>query len=150
MIHPAARFAATYAILTASHEVADHWVQQDTQAVAKGAPGPAGARACAAHVCSYVATQGLALLAADRLLGLRLRPGRAAAALAVSAITHYVADRQGGHWRDEHPRGVARLAAATGHAGWLQRDPGAGYLMDQAWHKGWIAVAALTAAGGPS
>ena len=52
------------------------------------------------------------------------------------------------HWRDPEPRGVVRLAAATGHAGCLQRDPGAGYLMDQSWHIGWIAVAAFVAAAG--
>lgn len=143
----AARFAAAYAVLTASHEVADHWVQIDAQATRKGDPGPAGARACALHVATYTATQGLALLAADRLLGLGLNPRRAVAALAVSAVTHYVADRQGGHWRDNHPRGVARLAAVTGHRGWLERDPGSPYLMDQAWHKGWIAIAAMVAAG---
>lgn len=143
-----AQFAAAYAVLTASHEVADHWVQTDAQAVAKGSPDRAGALACVRHVATYAGTQALALLAADRLLSLRLRPGRAAAALAVSALTHYAADRQGGHWRDEEPRGVVRLAAVTGHSGWLSRDPGAGYLLDQAWHKGWIVVAAAVAAGG--
>ncbi len=142
----AARFAAVYAALTASHEVADHWVQIDAQATVKGQPGREGAVACAKHVASYAATQALALAATNRALDLRLTPGRAAFALAVSAVTHYAADRQGGHWRDEQPRGVVRLAAATGHAGWLQRDPGAGYLLDQSWHKGWIAVAALLAA----
>jgi hypothetical protein len=141
----AAQFAAVYALLTAAHEVGDHWVQRDTEATTKGDPGAAGARACAVHVATYTATQGLALLAGHRLLGLRLTPGRAAAALAVSAITHYAADRQGGHWRDAEPRGVVRLAAVTGHRGWLERDPGAGYLLDQAWHKGWIAAAALIA-----
>lgn len=145
----ATRFAAAYAVLTASHEVADHWVQRDAEAVTKGNPGPAGARSCAVHVATYTATQAAALLAADRLLGLGLSWRRAALGLAVSAVTHYVADRQGGHWADEHSRGVVRLAAATGHAGWLERDPGAGYLMDQAWHKGWIAVAAAIAAGTP-
>jgi len=143
-----ARFAAVGFLLTAAHELADHWVQIDAQAVAKGRPGREGAVACAKHVATYTATQGAALYAGQRFLGLRLTPGRAAAALAVSAVTHYIADRQGGHWRDEHPRGVARLAAATGHAGWLQRDPNAGYLLDQSWHKAWIAVAALVAAGG--
>lgn len=141
-----AQFAAVYALLTASHEVADHWVQRDAEATAKGTPGPAGARACAVHIATYTATQGLALLAGQHILGLRLASGRAVAALAVSAATHYVADRQGGHWGDPHPRGLVRLAAATGHAGWLQRDKGAGYLLDQSWHKGWIAVAALVAA----
>lgn len=141
-----ARFAAVYALLTASHEVGDHWTQRDREAVAKGLPGPAGAKACATHVATYTATQAAALLAADRMLGLGLTWRRTTAALAISAVTHYVADRQAGHWRDPHPRGVARLAAATGHRGWLERDPGSPYLLDQAWHKGWIAVAALVAA----
>ncbi|NUQ95675.1 MAG: hypothetical protein HOY79_03645 [Streptomyces sp.] len=144
---PSARFAAVYAALTASHELADHWVQIDTQAVAKGKPGREGAVACAKHVATYTATQALALYATSRLLGLHLRLSRALAALAVSAATHYAADRQGGHWGDAQPRGVVRLAA-VGHATWLQRDPGAGYLMDQAWHKTWITVAAAVAAGG--
>lgn len=146
----AACFAAAYAVLTASHEVADHWVQRDREAVAKGNPGPDGARACVIHVATYTVTQGLALLAADRFLGLRLDWRRAALGLTVSAVTHYIADRQGGHWADPHPRGVVRLAAATGHTGWLARDPGAGYLLDQSWHKGWIAAAAAiaTAEGG--
>lgn len=108
-----------------------------------------GVRACALHVATYTATQAAALLAADRLLGLGLSWRRATAGLAISAATHYLADRQGGHWRDEDPRGVVKLAASTGHAGWLQRDPGAGYLMDQSWHKGWIAVAAAVIGGGP-
>jgi hypothetical protein len=145
MTSSAAQFAAVYALLTAAHEVGDHWVQRDAEAAVKGTPGAAGARACMVHVATYTATQGLALLAGQQLLGLRLTPRRAVAALAVSAITHYVADRQGGHWRDAEPRGVVRLAAVTGHAGWLKRDPGAGYLLDQSWHKGWIAVAALLA-----
>jgi hypothetical protein len=148
MTNRAAQFAAAYAALTAAHEVADHWVQIDAQAVAKGGGDAAGVRACVSHVATYTATQAAALYAVQRATGMRLSWRRAAVGLAVSAVTHYVADRQGGHWRDEEPRGVVRLAAATGHAGWLKRDPNAGYLMDQAWHKGWIAVAAAVAAGG--
>lgn len=144
----AARFAATYAALTAAHEVADHWVQIDDQAVNKGKTNRDGAIACAEHVITYTATQALTLAAVQRATGMRLSWKRAALGLAISAATHYIADRQGGHWRDEQPSGIVRLAAATGHAGWLQRDPNAGYLMDQSWHKGWIAVAALVAAGG--
>lgn len=143
MTAAAVRATAAYAALTASHEVADHWGQVDRDAVAKGRPGREGIIACARHVATYTATQAIALYAADRVLGLGLNRKRALAGLAISAVTHYVADRQGGHWRDEQPRGIVKLAARTGHAGWLQRDPGAGYLMDQSWHKGWIGVAAL-------
>ena len=148
MTSRAAQFAAVYAALTASHEVADHWVQIDAQAVSKGKPGSEGTLACVSHVATYTATQAVALYAVKRATGLQLSWRRAALGLAVSAVTHYVADRQGGHWRDEDPRGVVRLAAGTGHAGWLSRDPNAGYLMDQSWHKGWIAVVAAVAAGG--
>ena len=143
----ALRFAVVYATLTASHEVADHWVQINSQAVVKGEPGWPGRLACASHVATYTATQCFALLAADRLLGLRLNPRRIAVALVVSAGTHYWADRSAGHWRDETPHGVARLAAVTGHADWLKGDPNAGYRMDQAWHKGFLWAAALIAAG---
>lgn len=144
----AARFAAAYAALAAAHEVADHWVQVDDQAVRKGNRDRDGALACLEHVATYTATQAVALAAVQRATRMRLSWKRAALGLAVSAATHYIADRQGGHWRDDQPYGIVRLAAATGHAGWLQRDPNAGYLMDQAWHKGWILAAALIAAGG--
>lgn len=142
-----ARFAAVYAALTASHEVADHWVQVDAHATVKGQPDREGAVACAKHVATYTATQAVALAAVQRATGMRLSWKRAALGLAVSAATHYIADRQGGHWRDDEPSGIVRLAAATGHAGWLKRDPNAGYLMDQSWHKGWIAIAAALVAG---
>jgi hypothetical protein len=72
----AARFAAAYAVLTAAHEVGDYWVQRDAEAVAKGRHGHEGRLACARHVASYTATQGVALLAADRAFGLGLAPGR--------------------------------------------------------------------------
>jgi hypothetical protein len=148
MTDRAAQFAAVYAALTASHEVADHWVQIDDQAVNKGKANEYGVKACLEHVLTYTATQAAALVTVQRVTGIQLSWKRAALGLGVSAVTHYVADRQGGHWRDEQPRGIVRLAAKTGHAGWLKRDPNAGYLMDQAWHKGWIAVAAAVVAGG--
>ncbi|RMI39759.1 hypothetical protein EBN88_14285 [Streptomyces triticirhizae] len=117
-------------------------------AARKGGPGPAGAAACAGHVALYTALQAGALYGADRLLGLGLRPRRAAAALAISAVTHYAADRQGGHWQDppETARGLVRLAQRTGKGRWLARDPGAGPLLDQSWHKTWVAIAAAVTA----
>jgi len=135
----AAQFGAVYAALTASHEVADYWVQRDAE----------GRAACARHVASYTAKQALALAAADRGLGLGLGWRRIGAALAVSAATHYIADRSGGRWREEGPSTrLVRFARRTGHTQWLSRDLGAGPLLDQAWHRGWITVAAAVAAGG--
>lgn len=148
----ATRFAATCAVLTAAHEVGDYLIQRDGDATAKGGPGRAGRAACARHVASYTLTQAAALAAADATLRLRLRPGRAAAGLALSAITHYAADRCAGHWADtsETAPTLVRFAHRHGKRKWLTRDPNAGALIDQAWHKGWIALAAAIAATGPA
>ncbi len=42
---------------------------------------------------------------------------------------------------------LVHLAHHSGKGQWLTRDPGAGPLLDQSWHKGWITAAALVAAG---
>lgn len=144
----ASRFAAAYAALTAAHEVGDHWAQTDAQAVAKGTSGSEGAQACARHVATYTATQAVALVFTAKVTGMKLHTGRALSALALSALTHYVADRSAGHWKDTDPTGVPALAHITGSGGWLQRDPNAAYLLDQSWHKGWIFLAALVASSG--
>jgi hypothetical protein len=143
----AARAATAYAALTAAHEVGDYLIQSDTDAAAKGCPGPEGRAACARHVATYTATQAVALYAANRLLDLRLRPARAAAGLALSGLTHYVVDRCAGHWADTSSDAPALVQAvhALGKETWLTRDPGAAALLDQALHKGFIALAALVA-----
>ncbi|MFD7922469.1 hypothetical protein ACFV3R_24995 [Streptomyces sp. NPDC059740] len=148
----AARYAATYAILTAAHEVADHLVQVDRDATTKGHPGSEGRAACLRHVASYTLTQALALTAANRGLRLGLNTRWALAGLALSAATHYAADRSGGRWA-ENPKQqpttrLVRAAHAIGKGEWLTHDPQAGYRIDQAWHKGWIAIAAGVAAVG--
>lgn len=145
----ATRFAAAYAALTAAHEVGDYIIQNNADAALKGKPGPAGRAACARHVTTYTLTQAVALAAADRAFGLRLNWARAAAGLAVSAVTHYAADRCAGHWGDTSDQAplLVRAAHAQGKEGWLIGDHRAGALLDQAWHKGWIAVAATIAAG---
>ncbi|MET8539204.1 hypothetical protein ABZW03_00885 [Kitasatospora sp. NPDC004799] len=142
----AARFAAAYALLRAAGDVADHWIQTDHQATTKGhhdhtdgQSSAAGRRACAAHVASYTAAQAAALLGGARLLGVRLRPGPVAAALALSAVTHYVADRR---------EPLRRLADATGKGVFVRlADHGmnGGYLLDQSWHHAFEALAALIA-----
>ncbi|MGW6416326.1 hypothetical protein [Streptomyces sp. NPDC055055] len=146
----AARFAATYALLTGAHEVGDYIIQSDADAKAKGTPGREGAAACLRHVSTYTLTQAAALLAANRYLGLGLRPGRMTAALALSAATHYAADRCAGHWADttDQAPALVRAAHAIGKTGWLTADPKAGALLDQAWHKGCITLAAAVAASG--
>ncbi|MFJ4703162.1 hypothetical protein ACIP5N_33930 [Streptomyces sp. NPDC088768] len=147
--HHAVQAAVAYAALVTTHEVGDYIIQRDADAKAKGKHGPAGAAACARHVGSYIAVQTLALYAADRYLRLGLSKRRAAAGLALSAVTHYVADRCAGHWADDSEGAplLVRAAHAAGKTGWLQGDPTAGPLIDQAWHKGWIGAAALVVAG---
>ncbi|MET9819605.1 hypothetical protein [Streptomyces sp. NPDC006355] len=149
---PAATYATAYAVLTAAHEAGDYLIQRDTDARDKGNHGPAGRAACARHVASYTATQALALLAADRGLRLGLNWKRAAAGLALSAATHYLADRCATHWPEDGPHAplLVRAAHAAGKGTWLQRDPAAGALLDQAWHKTCIALAAAVAASGRS
>ncbi|MFB7904850.1 hypothetical protein ACFC1T_00275 [Kitasatospora sp. NPDC056076] len=133
----AARFAAAYALLRGSADIADHWIQSDHQATTKGQDGAAGRWACAAHVASYTAVQGAVLLGGARLLGLRLRPGPVAAALALSAASHYVADRRAP---------LRRVADATGKGAFVRMaDHGlnGAYLLDQAWHHAFETCAAL-------
>ncbi|MFJ8040167.1 hypothetical protein ACIRBX_06585 [Kitasatospora sp. NPDC096147] len=141
----AARFAAAYALLRSAADVADHWVQTHHQATTKGqhnhlgTPSAAGRRACAAHVATYTATQAAALLAGSRVLGIRLRPLPVVAALALSAGTHYVADRR---------EPLRRLADAVGkgdHYRLTTCGMNGSYQLDQAFHHGVEAVAALIA-----
>ncbi|MER0443101.1 hypothetical protein ABR738_00670 [Streptomyces sp. Edi4] len=122
-----AHFGTAYALLRAAADGADHWVQSAVCAQAKGATDAApvvyedprtqvktpfgtngGRRACAWHVVTYTATQGLVLVAGTRVLGVRLHPGAVAGALALSSLTHYAADRR-------VPNGLLhRLAKKTG------------------------------------
>jgi hypothetical protein len=157
-----AKFAASYALLRAAADVADHWVQSDYCAQAKGATDAApvttvsektgektvngtrqGRRACAWHVLTYTATQGAVLAAGSRAVGVRLHPGAVAGALALSGVTHYIADRR-------VPNGVLhRLAKATGKERFYKlADFGmnGAYALDQAWHHGFETLAAIVAA----
>jgi hypothetical protein len=136
-----ARFLVASAALTAAHQVADHWVQTDHQAATKGGQGWRARLACARHVATYTTTQGLALVGAAKWLGVPLAGRWTAAALATSAVTHYVADRR---------EPLRRMAEATnlGRFYRLKADGLNGaYLMDQSWHYGWIFAAALITAG---
>lgn len=161
MKYRAAHFAAVYALLRAAADYADHWGQSDFDAQAKGATDAApvtythedtgevstvgthgGRRACARHVIQYTATQGLVLVAGSRLLGIRLHPAAVAAALAVSGVTHYAADRR-------VPNGLLhRLAKAGGKERFYKlADFGmnGAYCLDQSWHHSWETLAALVA-----
>ncbi|MFD4178151.1 hypothetical protein [Streptomyces anulatus] len=158
MNHRSTAFAAAYALMRVASDHSDHWGQSDFDAQCKGATDKApveykhedgatvtvgtegGRRACLHHVLQVTATQGLALLAGTRVLGIRLHPGAVAAALAVSGLTHYAADRR-------VPQGLLqRLAKATGKERFYTlADFGlnGSYCLDQSWHHSWETLAAL-------
>lgn len=101
-----------------------------------------GINACAWHCLTYTATQAVAVGIGARVLGIRLHPGAAAAALALSGITHFIADRR-------VPGGALEtLATKTGKGNFFRlADHGinGAYCLDSAWHHGWETIAALIA-----
>ncbi|MYV56523.1 transcriptional regulator [Streptomyces sp. SID3212] len=139
----AAAAGALYALTRVSADLGDHWIQTHNQALTKAQDSAAGRRACAAHVATYVAAQAVTVGAGALLLGIRITPGRAIAALAVSGITHYAADRRAP---------VRRLAETIGKKGFydLGGPLGGSYLLDQSLHHAAEAVAvAILATGTP-
>lgn len=146
----AVTFAALLPGLVVAHQVADHWVQTDYQALHKADPGWPGRRACARHVATYTAVTAGVVVALWLALGLAITPVGFVAGQVVSAGTHYWADRRAT---------LARLARAVGKSEmWEQlgqprpdRDDlttlGTGvYALDQSWHGAWLLVAALLTA----
>jgi hypothetical protein len=155
--------------LYAGHHVGDYWIQTDHQARHKGDPGAGGRRACLAHVAGYVATQAACLALVTLVTGLDTSVLGLVAGLAVSGITHYLADRR------EHGIMFRLARLLPGKAAFLElgkpRDwvvlahdgktfeqglrpldnPTLGtgaWALDQAWHIFWgVFVAALVMAG---
>lgn len=126
--------AGVFAALFAAHHVADHWVQTQRQCDRKGLPGRQGRIACAAHVAFYTATAAAALLVLFAVTGWWPHPAALVAGLLVSALTHYVADRR---------EPLKRLAYAIGKTRDFVERGGGLYVLDQAFHIGWLFVAAL-------
>ncbi|MFM9812793.1 transcriptional regulator [Streptomyces scabiei] len=142
----ATRSAAAYALLRMAADLGDHWLQTHHQAVTKGQhdendgqSSRAGRIACTAHVATYTATQAAVLYAGSRALGLRLKPGRVAAALALSAGTHWWADRR------VHLKAVAEAIGKSDYYH-LGGPLGGNYALDQAFHHAVETAAALIAA----
>lgn len=138
----AANAAVAYAAMRSAAGIGDFWAQTSHQAIHKADAGLSGHRAMAGHVGSYAATQAVALVAADRLLGMGLRPSRIAAAVAFSAATHWFIDRR---WP------VRRAAEALGKKEFLGLDKtvfGSHFHLDQSAHHLMEGVAAVIAARG--
>jgi hypothetical protein len=158
----AVTFAAVFAVLYAAHQVGDHWPStyhgamskgiRRREAIAAGLHPYTGPRACAAHVATYTATGVLFLAALVWRTGLELSLSRTAAALAVSAVTHYWADRRYTlKWLCDQLSCIGkdrfyRLGAPReGHDDNVTLGTGA-YALDQSFHIFWLFVAALIAA----
>lgn len=141
----AARFAATFAALLAAHHVGDYWIQTDHQAANKGRHGDhsentAGRHACLAHVASYTATTTAAVAGANQVLRLGASWRAVLAGQAISAITHYWADRR---------HTLRGLATRTGKLDFYERGEGlarGSAVLDQSWHLAWLGIAALATA----
>jgi hypothetical protein len=144
-------FAAAFAALYVAHQVGDHWVQREGQALGKTAPGWPGRLDCLEHVAGLVACKVVALLLVGVVTGLPLSPWFVAVALAADGAAHYWADRRST---------LARLAELAGKGEfWQLGQPRPGhddaphlgtgaYALDQSWHVAWLFVAALIIAGG--
>lgn len=133
--------AVVFVALYAGHQLGDHVVQSDNDAMGKGAPTAdllaqglhpwTGWAACLRHVGSYTFVQAAALALISLVAPLTLTG--AAAALALSASTHAVVDRR---WL------VRWLITVKRCHGW--RD--APYLLDQSIHIGVLLIASVVAA----
>lgn len=159
---PALTFAAVFGALYAAHMVGDHWPSthhgamrkgmRRRDAVAAGLHPHTGPRACAAHVATYTATGALFLALLVWRTGLPLDPWRMPAALLVSAITHYWADRRYTlAWLCRQLAFIGKDRFYTLGAPRPGRDDnptlGTGaYALDQSFHILWLFIAALIAA----
>lgn len=161
MRNTAANAAATLAALRVAAHVADHWFQTGHQAAHKADAGIDGHRAMAGHVASYAGSQAVVLIAADKLLGMGLKPSRIAAAVAVSAATHWFIDRRWpvrkasellgktGCKRDgkcADPEHAADGSECDGGFHGLGGPLGGAYILDQSAHHLMEAAAAVIAA----
>lgn len=120
-------------ILLLTHEWADYWGQRHGDAVAKGQPTRRGQLACLTHVGMYLAQCHGVLLLVLLAVGLPVNPIVFGLGVVVNGSQHYWADRR---------VYIIALARATGRGDFIDNGNGAG-LLDQSWHKGWIAVVAV-------
>ncbi|MEU5932827.1 MULTISPECIES: DUF3307 domain-containing protein [Micromonospora] len=144
-----AAFAAVFVALFVAHQVADHWIQTQHQADCKGRPGWPGRIACAAHVATYTLTALVALAALALSTDLDVSPGRAAAGLTISAVTHYIADRRTPLKRLAELTGSAKFYALGCPRPGRDDNPSLGtgsYALDQSFHYLFLFVAALVIA----
>ena len=144
-----APFAAVFVALFVAHQVADHWIQTQHQADCKGRPGWPGRIACAVHVATYTLAATVALAALALSTDLDVRLDQVAAGLAISAVTHYIADRRTPLKRLADLVGAGRFHALGIPRAGRDDNPSlctGSYALDQSFHYLLLFVAALVIA----
>lgn len=145
-------FAVTFICLYAAHHVGDQWIQTNWQATTKGKTGKerwSGRLACGLHVATYTATGAAFLAVPVLLLGLALNTPLVLAGFAISAITHYIADRRAPLINlAKRLRRDRYIAYATVVRRPDEPEEGTGpgtglYHLDQSWHFAWLFVSAV-------
>lgn len=144
-------FPILFIALVVGHDVGDHWIQTDHQAACKGDDDWHGRLQCALHVVTYTATQLVAIAAVWLFLDVPVTAAGLTVGLAVSAGTHYWADRRTTLRKLCALFGNRMLAFYELGAPRAGRDdnPSIGtgaYALDQSWHKGWLFVSAIVMA----
>lgn len=142
-------FAVVLPAPLVAHHVADHWTQTPRQARHKGDRGWPGRRACAGHVASYTVVTTAVTVLVWWLFALPITPAGLLAGQAVSAVTHYVADRRVPLIRLARLVGKAEFAVFGAPRPGRDDNPHLGtgaYALDQSWHWWWLLVAAVCTA----
>jgi hypothetical protein len=142
---PGVRFAASFVALLAAHQLADYWAQTDYQVQNKGRHGSphenaVGRLACAAHVATYTVAATGAVSGVNAALGLGASWRGVLAGQVLSSTSHYFADRR---------HTLRALAERVGKLDWYDSGEGmasGSVSLDQSWHLGWLALAALATA----
>lgn len=132
----AVTFAAVLPGLLVAHAMGDRWLQTEHQATTKGCHGRAGRLACAGHVASYTAATAVTVGLLWAVLGLAITPAGFLLGQAVSAVTHYWADRR-------FTLRAFVLRFAPWKTTYYDKVPGGAEHLDQSWHWLWLLVAAL-------
>jgi hypothetical protein len=146
-------FAVVLPTLYAAHQVGDYWVQTHHQALTKGKPRSEGQLACLRHVATYTATTALFTGLVWLLFDLDVTWLGFLLGQAVSAGTHYWADRRAPLLKlagllDRSTGKLTFAALGTprpGHDDNPTLGTGAAAL-DQSWHILWLFAAALITA----
>lgn len=129
-------FVVALVVLLVAHQVSDHVIQTDHQALHKTADGVSAGLAMAGHLVTYHAFAAILLVGTFLLLGLPLTVVGTATGFGFSAVTHGLLDRR---WP------VRWLLRRTGSAKFAEATtPVSGmYTADQALHQLALLISAL-------